>query len=986
MSTKVSNVRVNTYINDVNAGKNLRQMTNESRKLRNEIALLKPGTQAFIDKTKELQAVESRIRKVRAEIRGVDGAWGRAANGFNKFAGMLTAGAAALAGFALGIRNLIDRNAKLSDSISDVAKVTGLTELQIKSLMKEMKHMNTRTARSELMALAEIGGRLGIKGEADLLGFVRAADKINVSLGSVLGKPEEVMKAVGKMANSFKVVEKMGIEKAMLSIGSALNELGMASTASEGYIVEFTKRMAGIAPIAGISIENIMGLGATLDSLGQTSEVSSTALSKLFVKMAKDSDKFAKFAGMNVKDFTDLINKDANEAFIKMLEGVKGNAGALTELTEVLGELGLDGGRVVGVLGTLANNTETLRKQQDISNRSFKEGTSVIKEFNLKNENLAAMYERLQKAVYAAFVSTTVVDGLKSLTYWATKLVEVPISEQMEMNRVALNGMKIELLDTNMESSKRVEIIKKLKQEYPQYLSHIDEEKVTNKQLMPILDEINNHMLKRIALQRLQEKLENNQFKQGNKLGKQAQNMTELAQHTAKVAKQYNVDLIEGMNVLEQARNVFAKTSDKGGIFGDVGKLGRMIEEVKSGNTVLNVYEENIANIKSEMEATSNMLDRMLGLSKTYDADAVNVPTIIDDKPDTDEKIPEAKTDEKELEKRAAARKAMLEKIRAIEIQFMNEGIEKEMLIIDEKYNKLIADAGVETDLIAQLEEFKHQEKMRLMEKHLEAEGEMLNRFQEELAEDAVFWSKEQLTQMKQDIVDIQHDMRMASHDLAAESIRGFSQLAKEGSALEEALFIADQANAVSRIVFNLQQEIQAYAANPTWSLMPDGGLVLKAKAITAAKIRAGAGIASVLAQNFTRMQGFADGGYTGLGFGMPDSSGFKPAGVVHEGEYVVPKWMMQNKWVADITGMLENIRTSKSFAQGGPTTTATKVENNYSTNTTTINQDTVEALLSTLINEVRANRHVVIGDKAVRELKTRLDRDKTIDQRSKMN
>src|SRR5690606_5066215 len=142
---------------------------------------------------------------------------------------------------------------------------------------------------------------------------------------------------LGKLTDTFGIQAAYGIEDSLIRVGSAINELGMASTANEGYMVDFAKRLGGVAPLAKISIQNILGLGATLDSLGQTSEVSSTALSKLFLKMASNADTYAKYAKMEVADFVKLLNEDANEAFIRSLEGVQDNSQGITELAETLG-------------------------------------------------------------------------------------------------------------------------------------------------------------------------------------------------------------------------------------------------------------------------------------------------------------------------------------------------------------------------------------------------------------------------------------------------------------------------------------------------------------------------------------------------------------------------------------------------------------------------------------------------------------------------
>ena len=76
----------------------------------------------------------------------------------------------------------------------------------------------------------------------------------------------------------------------MIRVGSTVNELGAASTANEGYIVDFTKRLAGVAPQANISIQNVMGYGATLDQFGQQCETSGTAMSQAITGMFKKTD------------------------------------------------------------------------------------------------------------------------------------------------------------------------------------------------------------------------------------------------------------------------------------------------------------------------------------------------------------------------------------------------------------------------------------------------------------------------------------------------------------------------------------------------------------------------------------------------------------------------------------------------------------------------------------------------------------------------
>ena len=157
----------------------------------------------------------------------------------------------------------------------------------------------------------------------------------------------------------FKVNDQFGIEAGMLKVGSVINELGMASTANEGYIVEFTKRVAGIAPITNVQVPAVMGLAATLDKFGQTSEVSSTVYSQVMTQMFKKTGTYAKIAGMEIKEFSGLLHKDANEAFLRVMEGLRGNEGEIEKMIASMGDMGMEGKRAVGVLGVLANNASS---------------------------------------------------------------------------------------------------------------------------------------------------------------------------------------------------------------------------------------------------------------------------------------------------------------------------------------------------------------------------------------------------------------------------------------------------------------------------------------------------------------------------------------------------------------------------------------------------------------------------------------------------
>lgn len=75
-----------------------------------------------------------------------------------------------------------------------------------------------------------------------------------------------------------------------------------------------------------------------------------------------------------------------------------------------------------------------------------------------------------------------------------------------------------------------------------------------------------------------------------------------------------------------------------------------------------------------------------------------------------------------------------------------------------------------------------------------------------------------------------------------------------------------------------------------------------------------------VAAQPLPEKQSYATGGFTGSGFGSADSTGLKPAGIVHQNEWVAPPWMLQQPRTAKVIDYLESIRQGKTtpMAEGG--------------------------------------------------------------------
>ena len=378
----------------------LQELRKHAGQTRAALAKAVPGTENFTRLSNELQATKARMMELNRVGEATHKVLGVQIKGWGDLWAVIHSGISAVTRIWSSITRLTDEFQEYDEALTDAMKTTNLSKSEVTALSDEIAKIDTRTAQNELLALLRIGGKLGVEGQENLLGFVRAADKINVALKEDLGGDAEAAIAqIGKMVDIFQLEGQFGLESAMIKVGSAVNSLGMASTANEGYIVDFTRRLAGIAPNASISIDKILGLAATLDKYGQTAEMSSTAIGQTIMAMFKKTEVFADIAKMEVQDFADLLNKDVNEAFIRVLEGMKGSDGTLHSVVAAMEEMHLQGQRAVQVLGTLSKNTDELRNQQDLANASFTEGASLLEEFETKNTSATASLEKQKKAI-----------------------------------------------------------------------------------------------------------------------------------------------------------------------------------------------------------------------------------------------------------------------------------------------------------------------------------------------------------------------------------------------------------------------------------------------------------------------------------------------------------------------------------------------------------------------------------------------------------
>ena len=440
MADKIAKRGVSIFIDGKEVENSVKSIKSEMKALQNEQAKLIVGSEKYIASGKKIAYLNSLLdehKKKTLELqREYKSLWQRSKETFGgvsdwlnrnfisitSFIGMIT-------GVSLAFRKLSEDIAHMDDVYSDVMKTTGMTKDEVKSLNDQFKKTDTRTSREELNKIAEAGGRIGIAKE-NIYEFTKAMDIANVSLGdSFTGGVEEIATKLGKLKMLFKETKDEHVEKAYLAIGSAINDLGANGAASEVNISEFALRVGSLPDALKPSIADTLALGAAFEESGIEAEISSRAYNIFLKQASTESAKFAKVMNTSTQEVEKMINTNPMDFFLKFAEGMKGmNA---TEVAKTLDYLGVNADGANKAIGAAANNTARFRELIELSNKSFVSGTSVINEYNIKNNNLQAQLLKARKAFNETALelgeklSPALLVSTKGTTYLIKSLVEL---------------------------------------------------------------------------------------------------------------------------------------------------------------------------------------------------------------------------------------------------------------------------------------------------------------------------------------------------------------------------------------------------------------------------------------------------------------------------------------------------------------------------------------------------------------------------------
>lgn len=299
-------------------------------------------------------------------------------------------------GGAYAGKQVISQAADFESMMTAIEKKAGTTTEQTRALGEEIKELATSgevaSSIADIAAAYERGAAAGIPID-ELREFAivsaKGADAFEMQSEAVGNFSARLRTALGMSSRQVREV---------FDLTNALADAGIAD---ESAIVDFMSRSGATLKTLGLQKEESLALGASLLNIGMQSEQASTGIgalaSKLLTVSELTGDKrktFEKYLG-NVEDFADLVEEDANDALLEMLDTLKelDKTDRMAFLTSFVGREWSD------EMLRLVEATDEYRRNLELAGDRTRWFGSLDKSYRLKLDDFWSQWELLKNEI-----------------------------------------------------------------------------------------------------------------------------------------------------------------------------------------------------------------------------------------------------------------------------------------------------------------------------------------------------------------------------------------------------------------------------------------------------------------------------------------------------------------------------------------------------------------------------------------------------------
>jgi len=357
-------LRINVYNVDVVmknlAGSSLKQLQQAQKALNNEISNTTRNTaeerKQLELKQNQLKLVDAEIKKVRANMQLAGTAqksWlSGAADGFNKYVGLIASAGAALAGIQFTFRKAVDASNEFQQKVANLSSLTGLQGADLKFLEDAAKSLSVTTTDS------------GVRITKSANDIVEAFTKVGGKRPELLANKDALM-AVTREALILAEAAQIDLDQAILTVSASMNMFNLqgndaaritnalAAGSKEGsaevdYLGTAILKAGTGFQMAGLSFEESVGIVEGIAPAFVSAEQAGTNLQSFLLKLEAQNNnnfkpsivgingaldnlaaanlttaQFVKMFGIENSDIAPIMinNRDAIENFTKAVTG-----------------------------------------------------------------------------------------------------------------------------------------------------------------------------------------------------------------------------------------------------------------------------------------------------------------------------------------------------------------------------------------------------------------------------------------------------------------------------------------------------------------------------------------------------------------------------------------------------------------------------------------------------------------------------------------
>ena len=214
------------------------------------------------------------------------------------------------------VKSVVSSGIEFESAFAGVKKTVDATDEEFEQFETGLRSMSTQMpmTASELSAIAEAAGQLGIKNE-NLLSFTETMANPGVATNI---SSDEAATALARLAN-ITGINQQNFDR----LGSSIVALGNNFATTESEVTQMALNISAAGSQVGMTEADILGVAAALSSLRLEAQCGGTAISRAIIMMANacetgssELEYFAKAAGMSTAEFQKYFAEDATGALV----------------------------------------------------------------------------------------------------------------------------------------------------------------------------------------------------------------------------------------------------------------------------------------------------------------------------------------------------------------------------------------------------------------------------------------------------------------------------------------------------------------------------------------------------------------------------------------------------------------------------------------------------------------------------------------------